>query len=79
MAAQKALTGDSNDDTSTEDKEKDNEDGWTEHQEVSSIYIFEDFGNPTLFIISVTTIFCSLKLVRLIKIKINIKHDSPFC
>lgn len=39
MAAQKALTGDSNDDTSTEDKEKDNEDGWTEHQEVSSIYI----------------------------------------
>jgi len=33
MAAQKALTGDSNDDTSTEDKEKDNEDGWTEHQE----------------------------------------------
>ena len=39
MAAQQALTGDSNDDTRTEDKEKDNEDGWTEHQEVSSIYI----------------------------------------
>jgi hypothetical protein len=39
MAAQKALTGDINDDTSTEGKEIDNEDGWTEHQEVSSIYI----------------------------------------
>jgi hypothetical protein len=39
MAAQKALTGDGNDDTSTGGKGKDNEDGWTEHQEVSNIYI----------------------------------------
>jgi hypothetical protein len=74
MAAQKALTGDINDDTNTEDKEKDNEDGWTEHQEVSSIYI-EDLGKYALFIVSVTAIFCSLELVHLILKKI----DSPFC
>ena len=78
MAAQKALTGDSNDDTSTEDKEKDNEDGWTEHQEVSSIYI-RRFWKSYLIYRKRNYFFCSLKLVRLIKIKINIKHDSPFC